>query len=688
MKLRLLLSALLLAWSGMWAQTVVLDFETPATSTSFEYFGNQGLNGTSPAVIANPDKSGINTSDSVAAFVRVVNAEFFAGCSSNPNPATALDFINNDEICVKIWAPAAGQFKFKLEEGPGNRTWERDYNVQANEVNQWLEICFSADSPSSVGGPPIAGEVFNKVVVFFDFNTTMNTSGVDDTYYFDDIVLKSSGGSSAACNPVLDFEMPATSTTYSYFGNQGLNGTAPAIIANPDKSGINLSDSVTEFVRVVNAEFFAGCNTSPNPVAPFDFVTNEEICVKIWCPAAGRFLFKLEEGPGGRTWERDYIVQAGEVNQWLEICFDADSADLAGAGPAAGQVFNKSVVFFDFGTTTNASGVDDTYYFDDICLKGGSVVDSIDVTFSVDMSNVADPFTQVYVSGTWDNFSGTSNPLSDQGNGVWSGTVRMMPGAFEYKFQADDYAVEESFLPTDECVKVTGQFINREAFSASDTTLATPCFSSCYACDQEVMITANLRFAAGSMVDSANVYMAGGATFGAAANGTRFEWMQADSLFLLTFRRQKGFNDFFTITNGPCGDYSCKEDISNQYCARPDNFNDRFMGPIMADTTMYMCFENCDSTACGFNIIASIRQPQTGWFKVVPSQTDRFATVDFGQVNGVKDIMILNSAGQIVQRYNTMDREMRVDMVELTSGLYFVRVQAGTQIGVEKLVKY
>jgi len=66
MKIRLLSLILsLYCCTFLGAQTVILDFEAEATSTTFQYFGSS-LEPMLTNVIANPDPSGINTSAMVS----------------------------------------------------------------------------------------------------------------------------------------------------------------------------------------------------------------------------------------------------------------------------------------------------------------------------------------------------------------------------------------------------------------------------------------------------------------------------------------------------------------------------------------------------------------------------------------------------------------------------------------------
>jgi hypothetical protein len=53
----------------------------------------------------------------------------------------------------------------------------------------------------------------------------------------------------------------------------------------------------------------------------------------------------------------------------------------------------------------------------------------------------------------------------------------------------------------------------------------------------------------------------------------------------------------YIFLNSPAngGDWGAKEDLSGQACADPNNFNDRVMPAILADTTLLHCFGSCES---------------------------------------------------------------------------------------------
>ena len=115
------------------------------------------------------------------------------------------------------------------------------------------------------------------------------------------------------------------------------------------------------------------------------------------------------------------------------------------------------------------------------------IITPVDVDFSVDMNNVTASYTNVYVSGTINNWSGNANQLTDpDGDGVFEGTLSLMPGSYEYKFTYDNWVGQETLDPTtldSTCTLTTSGFTNRYmTVGYTDTTLSTVCWEECIAC--------------------------------------------------------------------------------------------------------------------------------------------------------------------------------------------------------------
>lgn len=505
------------------------------------------------------------------------------------------------------------------------------------------------------------------------------------------IVLSALGANAQAIDQViLDFESPETSTTFQYFNNGPLADSLNQVIANPDPTGANTSDSVAEFVMTDAAGQFVGAFSNPNPDNPVNLLNLDpatgQITMNVWGSFAANVLFKLEQSTtGSGDWEQ--AVQMTSSGQWETLTFDPTQPSDNGSGVvAAGNSYNRIVVFFDFSNDT--STVEHLFYFDDITVEGILPPDSVDVTFSVDMNGVTDPFTTVYVSGTFNGFSGTASPLDDSdGDGVWTGTYGMEEGVLEYKFQADDYTVDEIFNGTEECTQrdASGNFVNRVAQITSDTTLAEVAFGSCYAAGEAATITVNLGFPADDSVSTDGVFIAGGSAFGAAPNEFRLTDDDGDGIYSITFERGIGFESFFTFTNGPCSDYSCKEDIAGQDCADPDNFNDRLFDSLTTDLVLNTCFGECTDVATGC-ATTNLRNLDQEIFSVKPTLVSRFAELTF-QTAQPKQITVMNLAGQEVRRETTSAGSMNLDFEGLPNGMYLIRVQDGQRTAIRKILK-
>ncbi len=547
------------------AVTTILDFETVETSTTFQYFGSN-LDGTLNAVVANPDPTGVNTSANVANFIKPAVAEVWAGAFSNPNPVTLVDLTTNNRISVNVYMDHIGSLSLKLEQSTtGGDNWV--ITVPNTKINEWETLTFDAAIPSiEAPNTTATGHVYQRIVLFFDFGTA--GTGTDQLYYFDDIVTLPPP---PTVTTILDFETPETSTVFQYFGS-ALDGTFTTIIANPDPSGDNTSANVTEYIKPGVAEVWAGAFSNPNPTTPVTLDAGSEVCIKVWMDHIGNLTLKLEGGTSGQAnWVT--TVANTRINEWEEICFDPTVPSIEAPFEAASGTYERIVLFFDFGTP--GTGSDVTYYFDDIVVKSTGAPEVRLVNFSVDMNSYSENFDQVYVSGSFNSWSGDANPLTDVDfDGIWEGSIEVINGAYEYKFTLDNWAAQEEFGGFEECTKrdPSGQFVNRLLLVSGDTDLPTYCFNSCYACGEEVSITFQLGF--GSVIPSPDgVWLAGGGNFDVPGGKFQMSDDDMDGIYEITVPRARGFNSYYTFTNGNCPDYSCKEDLTGLECGDPNNFN-------------------------------------------------------------------------------------------------------------------
>ncbi len=398
---------------------------------------------------------------------------------------------------------------------------------------------------------------------------------------------------------ILDFESPATTADFEFFGSSIAPGPMNLAVANPFPGGINTSATVAEFTKPAGSEVWAGGFSDPQTV--IDFSNDNAICLKVWLDQPTNLLLKVEGGLNGAPdWELNQ--QINDAQTWVDVCYNVEGQ------AAEGQMYTRLTLFFSFGTSLSAEEI---YYFDDVVVTTAAP-ELFDVTFSVDMSNYTAAFDSLFVSGTFNGFSPNSNPLDDSdGDGIWTHTiVDMAPGSYEYLFQLDQFGVSENFSDKFyDCTNTTfgagGEvFINRTLNVSSTGSLPTICWNSCYECGEAGTLT--FQLGEGNTTPSPEgFFVAGGGNF--SVPGVFSMINNGSDIHIARFEKPMGFSSFYTYTNGACGDFSCKENIQGQDCADPANFDDRFLAPMSGDTFVRDCFESCDiDLADGSNCLAAL----------------------------------------------------------------------------------
>lgn len=112
------------------------------------------------------------------------------------------------------------------------------------------------------------------------------------------------------------------------------------------------------------------------------------------------------------------------------------------------------------------------------------------ITFKVDMNKAGKTFTTVYVNGTFNNWTGMANPMTDaDSDGIWEATIDIPTSTtnIEYKFTLDGWADQEQFAGGEDCTVTNGGFTNRYLDITGDMTLDAVCFNYCVTCDNVVI---------------------------------------------------------------------------------------------------------------------------------------------------------------------------------------------------------
>ena len=122
----------------------------------------------------------------------------------------------------------------------------------------------------------------------------------------------------------------------------------------------------------------------------------------------------------------------------------------------------------------------------------------------------------------------------------------------------------------------------------------------------------------------------------------------------------------FTILNGNCSDWSCKEDISGQPCADAGNYNDRnnLLGGFSQDTTLNLQFGSCTDPT-------NVNQIESD-FSIYPNPSNGIINVQAAE--RINTVNVYNMIGNLVMVRNISNTQTTLDIEKLTNGIYFIEL--------------
>ncbi|WP_293759519.1 putative Ig domain-containing protein [uncultured Paraglaciecola sp.] len=368
---------------------------TPSVVISFDQavvFSDFG--GTVTDVIANPDQTGINTSDEVGRMQKFAG-EVFGGTTISLNDPLTLaakllfgqeissQFLSAKSIAasnvftLKVWSQRQVALTFKLEG-----------DVDANDVERVVTHDGTGWEVLSFDFTDVTGTGYTAITLIFD-NGVVGDAADDAanwTFYFDDMVIPvaaddTTGGDTAA-SIVNGLENALDSYTFGNF-----EGGAASVIANPDASGINTSAQVGQMVKSAGATYGGSTLTLDSAV---DIPADAIITMKVWSQRAVDVLFKLEGGPVGE------VTTAHSGSGWEELSFDFTGI--------SGEGTTGVTLIFDNGTAGDAENdaVNWTFYFDDLTFP----VAADDTTGGDTAASIVNGLENALDSYTFGNFEG------------------------------------------------------------------------------------------------------------------------------------------------------------------------------------------------------------------------------------------------------------------------------------------
>ncbi len=294
-------------------------------------------------------------------------------------------------------------------------------------------------------------------------------------------------GSCENCDGVVFTQMDLPVTFEDAGVDYGLIGFGGAEASTIETDPTDPANTVAKVIKSATAELWAG-TTVTNPAGqgfaseiPFTDV-NTTMSVRVWSPDAGIPVRLKVEDHLDPTHSVETETMTTVAGAWETLVFDFANEAPGTAALNLAYYFDKASIFFNFGTTGAVAG-EKIYYFDDMMFGGGGDPMVYNVTFKVNMNEVAEPFTTPEVNGSFNGWCGGCNPLSDpDGDGIWETTLPITEGSYEFKYAYDAWAGQENLTPGDPCTITLGGFTNRVLNFAGDYIFDVTCWGSCSDC--------------------------------------------------------------------------------------------------------------------------------------------------------------------------------------------------------------
>ena len=209
-----------------------------------------------------------------------------------------------------------------------------------------------------------------------------------------------------------------------------------------------------------------------NVTAPF---TTPEVngSFNNWCGGCA----PMTDADGDGIWELTVTLNEG----LHEYKFAAD-----GWGIQESLIQGDPCTVTNSGFTNRSLNLTGDVVLDAVCWGSCAAcpAETFDVTFRVDMNNVTVPFTTPEVNGSFNNWCGACAPMSDvDGDGIWELVIALPAGAYEYKFTADGFSIQENLNPSLPCTVTNFGFTNRSLNVTTDVVLDAVCYGACVGCN-------------------------------------------------------------------------------------------------------------------------------------------------------------------------------------------------------------
>lgn len=401
---------LLLFASAAFAQKAPITFEAGGQGGSWTW--NVFENDTNPAleIIANPDKTGINTSATVAKFTAKKTGQPWAGCESlqGVDLGTFQWKDSNRIVKIMVWKSVISDVGIKFDTETGWSQGER--KVANTKTNQWEELTFDF---SSFINPPEGNGILGRIVIFPDFD--LEGRDQDNIVYFDSISFHPAEAATDA--PTTAAPVPPARTASDVLSV--FSGAYPNVAGTDFNPGWGQSTLVSTIEIEGNPTLkYAGFNYQGTQFAtPLNVSAMEFLHLDMWTAnAAAVNIFCISTGPVEKAYALP--ITPGQWKSYDIPISTFDGVNLADViqfkfdgGDGTPLLFLDNLYFYKVNTSAPLTGRNTLHFYPNPVKMGFSVrleteirqLDLLDITGRMIRSerNISSVTTQGLMPGVY-----------------------------------------------------------------------------------------------------------------------------------------------------------------------------------------------------------------------------------------------------------------------------------------------
>jgi len=318
-----------------------------------------------------------------------------------------------------------------------------------------------------------------------------------------------------------------------------------------------------------------------------------------------------------------------------------------------------------------------------MCFSLWAGAQTRNITFQVEMNSYTGTFTTPEVNGTWNNWCGNCNVLSDPNNDdIWTVTLPLTQGdTLEFKYSHDNWAGQETLSPAGACTNGNTQFTNRKFIvPGNDSVLSVACWGQCGPCSGQPT-TANITF-------KVDMNSFAGTFTTPEINGTFNNWcgncaamtdVNSDDIWEITINMAVGNTIEYKFSHD---NWTGQESLdSTGTCTNGNGQSTNRMLVIPAGDTIMpaVCWGFCQP--CGiFNSIESIDQFK---LKVYPNPASGTVNIQSALAGTLR---LMDVTGRVVKEDHMVAGEHSMSLEGINSGLYIVQLNSQNGMSSQRLL--